>query len=164
MMAQNAATSLIDILESYSDFECEAAFKDVKNIQQYYDEKKVLSIVGRTATGFPVDPKKVLTTEVDVSIAQSKKSPTHRSKANDFFINLFNSKAIEVEDLLESVNDIPGAEELLQKLRSRREQMEQGGGAGAGQPVPPELVQQVQQGLNPNPQSMQLLNRMIGRG
>lgn len=158
LMAQNAATSLVDILESFNDFMSDAAYKDIKNIQQYYDEKKVLNIVGRTAKGFPVNARKVLETEVDVSVAPGKKTPAHRMMANDFFINLFNAKAIEIEDLLESVSDIPYADELLQKLRSRREKMEQG--QMPQEEISPELIQNVRQGLNPNPRGMELLGQM----
>lgn len=158
VMAQNAATALVDILESYNDFECDAAYKDVKNIQQYYDEKKVLNIVGKTAKGFPVNARKVLETEVDVSIAQGKKTPAYRMLGNDFFINLFDKQAIDVEMLLESVVDIPGADELLQKLRSRRQQIEQGKTPDA---IPPELVQQVQNGLHPDPKAMEQLQGLM---
>ncbi len=158
VMAQNASTSLVDILESFNDFECDAAMKDIKNIQQYYDEKKVYDIVGKNAKGFPVDAKKVLNTEVDVSIAQGRKTPSYRMLGNEFFIKLFEKNAIGVENLLESVTDIPGADELLQKLRSQRQQVEQGQTPNA---IPPELIQKVQGGLNPNPQAMEQLEGLM---
>jgi hypothetical protein len=162
MMAQNAATSLVDLLESFKAFECEAAYKDVKNIQQYYDEKKVMDIVGRTAKGgSDVNPQKVLNTEVDVSIAQGKKTPSYKALANEFFLNLFNQQAISVEQLLESVVDIPGAEELLQNIRSQRQQAEQG---QMPEGISPELLHQVQAGLNPNPKAMDQLNQAVYGG
>lgn len=152
VMAQNAATSLVDIFENYNDFQQEAAYKDVKNIQQCYDEKKVLDIVGRSAKGVPVNPEKVLSIETDVSISPSKKTPVYRALANDFFMRLFEHQAIDVEQLLESVSDIPYADDLLQSIRSKREQMQAG---QVPEAVSPELIGKVQAGLNPDPRAVE---------
>lgn len=38
--AQNATTSLLDLLDSFSQFVIDAAYKDVKNIQQFYDQRE----------------------------------------------------------------------------------------------------------------------------
>ena len=157
-MMQSAATSLVDIFESFADFQQEAAYKDVKNIQQCYDEKKVIDIVGRTAKGVPVSPSKVLNIEVDVSIAPSRKTPVYRALANDFYMKLFESHAIDVEQLLESVSDIPGADELLQSIRSNRQQAEQG---QMPQGVSPELIQQVQGNLNPDTKSIEHMRGLM---
>lgn len=161
MMAQNAATSLIDILESFQEFEKQAAYKDIKNIQQYYDEKKVLSIVGDVAKGYKVDPRKVLTTDVDISITPSQKTPVHRALANEFYKFLFEQKAIGIEQLLESVSDIPYADELLQSLRSQREAIEQGAPGSAIQGVEPGLVQAMQQKLDANPEAVAQLQQAV---
>lgn len=157
-MLQSAAVSLVDIFESFADFQQEGAYKDVKNIQQCYDDKKVIEIVGRTAKGVPVSPQKVLNTEVDISVSPSRKTPVYRALANDFFIKLFEMQAIDVEQLLESVSDIPYADELLQSIRSKREQMAQG---QTPEPVSPELIQKVQQGLNPNPQAVEQMRSLM---
>ncbi|MBP5545741.1 MAG: hypothetical protein J6X59_00455 [Bacteroidales bacterium] len=157
-MMQSAATSLVDIFASFNDFQEESAYKDIKNIQQCYDEKKVLNIVGRTAGGLNVDPTKVLNTEVDISVSPSRKTPIHRALANDFFIKLFEMQAIDVEQLLESVSDIPYADELLQSIRSKREQMANG---QTPEPVSPELMQKVQQGLNPNTESVERMRGLM---
>lgn len=158
VMAQNAATSLVDIFESYGDFQQAAAYKDIKNIQQCYDEKKVYDIVGRTAKGVPVDPKKVLTCEVDISVSPSKKTPVYRAMANDFYMTLFEKEAIDVEQLLESVSDIPYADELLQSIRSQRERVQQG---QVPEGVSPELIQKVQSGLNANPKATEQLAKLM---
>ena len=157
-MMQSAATSLVDIFECFADFQQDAAYKDVKNIQQCYDEKKVIDIVGRTAKGVPVSPSKVLNTEVDVSIAPSRKTPVYRALANDFYMKLFEAQAIDVEQLLESVSDIPGADELLQSIRSNRQQAEQG---QMPQGVSPELINQVQENLSPNTKSIEQMRGLM---
>ena len=39
--------TLLDILDSFSGFVIDAAYKDVKNIQQFYDDKRVFNIAGK---------------------------------------------------------------------------------------------------------------------
>lgn len=56
--AQNATTSLLDLLDSFSQFVVDAAYKDVKNIQQFYDQKRTFNIAGRQATQIEYDPEK----------------------------------------------------------------------------------------------------------
>ncbi|MCD8287424.1 MAG: hypothetical protein LUC18_01075, partial [Porphyromonadaceae bacterium] len=62
---QNATTSLLDLLESFSSFVVDCAYKDVKNIQQFYDEKRVFDISGKTVE---YDPEKIQDAEFDLSI------------------------------------------------------------------------------------------------
>ena len=47
---QNATMTLLDILDSYSMFVMDAAYKDIKNIQQFYDRKRVFNIAGKNAS------------------------------------------------------------------------------------------------------------------
>lgn len=158
VMAQNAATSLLDIIESYNDFMCDASYKDVKNIQQFYDEKKVLDIAGRTASGVNINPRKVLDTEVDISIAPSKKTPVYRAIADEFYMTLFQQQAINLEQLLEQVS-VEGSDELLQQIRSQRQAAEHG---QMPQGVDPALIGKVQQGLNADPKAMAQLQEAVG--
>lgn len=158
VMAQNAATSLLDIIETFNDFMCDASYKDVKNIQQFYDEKKVLNIAGRTASGVNINPRKVLDTEVDISIAPSKKTPVYRAIANEFYMTLFQQQAINLEQLLEQVS-VEGSDELLQQIRSQRQAAELG---QMPQGVDPALIDKVRQGLNADPQAMAQLQEAVG--
>lgn len=48
--AQNASTSLLDLLDTFSSFVKEGAYKDVKNIQQFYDTPRVFNIAGKNST------------------------------------------------------------------------------------------------------------------
>lgn len=78
---QSATTSLLDILETYSDFVREGAYKDVKNFQQYYDDKKTCSIAGKEAI---YDPEKLSEVEFDLSITESTATPAYRAMQNEF--------------------------------------------------------------------------------
>lgn len=143
---QNATVALLDTLDSFSAFLKDGATKDVKNIQQYYEVAKVISIAGADS----IDPKKIKDVEFDLSIVDSTSTPIYRAMANDMLINLFELKAITVEQLLEFGN-FPFADALLQNIKSQREQLESGQMPDG---LSPELAQQAQQGAD-----MQSVNR-----
>lgn len=158
MQTQNATTSLRRILDSFQDFILDAAYKDVKNIQQFYDQKRTFNIAGRASAQAVYDPAKIRDVEFDLSIIPSQTSPVYRAIANDFLMELFKSNAISAEQLLQ-VGDFPFADELLQNIHSQKEQLERG---QMPEGVSPELMQRAQQGLRANPQAMQLLQQAAG--
>lgn len=137
---QNAATALLDVLDSYSMFVREAAYKDVKNIQQFYDDKRMINIVGKNAY-VEYDPTKVRNVEFDLSIVESTATPAYRQMATQVLMQLWQAQAISTEMLLEHA-DIPYADELLQALNSQKEQLEQGKVPDA---LSPELQQRIAQ-------------------
>lgn len=122
---QNATTSLLDILDSFQEFVRDASYKDVKNIQQFYDDRRVFNISGRPGAKAVYDPAKIRDVEFDLSIVPSQSTPAYRSMANDFLMQLFQSNAISVEQLLQAGN-FPFADGLLQSIRSQKEQLERG--------------------------------------
>ena len=141
---QNATTSLLDLLESFSQFVIDGAYKDVKNIQQYYDSKRVFNISGRSGTQIEYDPKKIRDIEFDLSIVESTSTPAYRMMANDFLMEIWRSNQISLQQLLEH-GDFPFADELLQSLNSQQEQLENGQTPEA---LSPEIMKQAQQGAN----------------
>lgn len=146
---QNATTSLLDILDTYNAFVRDAAYKDVKNIQQFYTQARTIAIAGKGAY-VRYEPKKLRDIEFDMSISDSTSTPIYRMFANDVLMQLYQSQAITVEMLLEH-GDFPFADKLLQSLRSQREAMQQGQQPGA---LPQEALQAVQQQANPQAQPM----------
>lgn len=150
---QNATMSLLDLLECFSGFVVDAAYKDVKNMQQFYDSKRVFNIAGKSGAEIEYDPKKVRDVEFDMSITESTTTPAYRHLANDMLMQLWQSQAISVEQLLEH-GDFPFADELLQSIKSQKEQLAQG---QIPDGISPQLMQQVQQGAN-----MQAVDRLHG--
>ena len=155
--AQNATTSLLDLLDTFSSFVRDGAMKDVKNMQQYYDTPRVFNIAGKNATLVEYDPKKIRDVEFDLSIVESTSTPAYRAIANDMLMQLWEAKAISVQQLLEN-GDFPFADSLLQSIKSQQEQIEQGQTPDG---ISPELAQQVQQGANMQAveQGQQMLQR-----
>ncbi len=141
---QNATMSLLDLLESFSGFVIDGAYKDVKNMQQYYDTKRVFNIAGKVGTQIEYDPKKIANVEFDLSITESTTTPVYRQLANDALMKFWEKNAINIEQLLEH-GDFPFADELLQSIKSQKEQLEQGQIPSG---ISPQLMQQSQQGAN----------------
>ena len=151
--AQNATTSLLDLLDSFSQFVVDAAYKDVKNIQQFYDQKRTFNIAGRQATQIKYDPEKIRDTEFDLSIVESTATPVYRQIANDYLVLFWQSGQITLQQLLE-VGDFTFADQLLQSIKSQQQQMQQG---QTPEGVPPELMQQAQNGAD-----MNAVNKLYG--
>lgn len=148
---QNATMTLLDLLESYSGFVIDGAYKDVKNMQQFYDGKRVFNIAGKSGAQIEYDPKKIRDVEFDLSITESTTTPAYRHLANDILMQLWQAQAISVEQLLEH-GDFPFADELLQSIQSQKEQLEQG---KVPEGISPQLMAQAQQGAD-----MRSVNRL----
>ncbi len=140
---QNATTSLLDLLESFSSFVKDGATKDVKNMQQFYDTKRIFNIAGKNAQ-VEYDPKKIRDVDFDLSIIESTSTPAFRQIANEILLKLWDRQAISVEQLLE-YGDFPFADDLLQSIQAQKEELEQG-----VQPksISPHLLAQAQQGAD----------------
>jgi hypothetical protein len=142
---QNSTTSLLDLLESFNQFICDAAYKDVKNIQQYYDDKRIANIAGKSGViKVGDDDQKIHDVEFDLSIVQSTATPAYRAITNDFLMEIWRSGQISLQQLLQT-GEFPFADELLQNLKSQEEQLANG---QVPQGLSPELKQQVQQGAD----------------
>ena len=154
---QNATTSLLDLLDSYSTFVVDGAYKDVKNIQQYYDSKRVFNIAGKSGTQVEYDPKKIRDVEFDLSITESTTTPAYRQMANDFLMEIWRTGQISLQQLLEHGN-FPFSDELIQSLQSQQEAVAQG---ETPQGLSPQLQQQIQQQAPANPQAMKMAQQML---
>ena len=154
---QNATTSLLDLLDSYSTFVVDGAYKDVKNIQQYYDSKRVFNIAGKSGAQVEYDPKKIRDVEFDLSITESTTTPAYRQMANDFLMEIWRTGQISLQQLLEHGN-FPFSDELIQSLQSQQEAVAQG---ETPQGLSPQLQQQIQQQAPANPQAMKMAQQML---
>lgn len=143
---QNATTSLLDLLDSFSTFVIDGAYKDVKNMQQFYDSKRLFNIAGKSGTQVEYDPEKISDVEFDLSIVESTSTPAYRQMANEFLMQIWNAGQITLEQLLEN-GDFPFADNLLQSLQTQKQQMMNGQQV---QPLPTNLQNQVRQGADMN--------------
>ncbi len=144
--AQNSTTSLLDLLESFSTFVIDCAYKDVKNMQQFYDSKRVFNIAGKSGAQIVYDPQKIRDVEFDLSIAESTSTPAYRQIANEFLVEIWKAGQINLQQLLQ-FGDFPFADDLMQSIQSQQEAAQAGQDT---QGIPQELMQQAQQGADMN--------------
>jgi hypothetical protein len=140
---QNATTTLLDILDSYSMFVVDGAYKDVKNMQQFYDTKRVFNIAGKNAQ-VEYDPIRIRDVEFDLSISESTSTAAYRQLANEFLLEIWRAGQISLQQMLQT-GSFPFADELLQSLQSQQQQLEQGQTPDG---LSPELMAQAQQSAN----------------
>lgn len=121
---QNATTSLIDILESFAEFLNDGAYKDGKNILQFYDDDRILKIAGEL--GIDLDGKTggIRNMEYDIVMVDGTSSPTYRAISNDYLIQFWQAGQITMAQLLE-YGDFPFGDKLLQSLRAQQEAMQE---------------------------------------
>lgn len=114
---QNSTLSLLDILESFSDFVKEGACKDVKNIQQFYDYSRVVTINGVKGTRrVTYNPDRIRNVEFDLAITEGMRSAAYRQMANESLEKLWNAGAITAEQYLR-YGDFPYTGELLSEMK-----------------------------------------------
>lgn len=145
---QNASTSILDLLESYDDMILQGASKKVKNIQQFYDTARKLSIAGKQAA-VVYDPALFGNVDFDLSINESIDTPAARAISNELLMQLLQMGAINVKQLLEN-GTFPFADKLLASLKAdeqaaMQQQMaaQQGGqpaDGGGQQPMMPQAA------------------------
>lgn len=152
---ENATKSLLDMLDTFSDFVIEGAYKDVKNMQQFYTEKRVFNIAGRNTT-IEYEPDKIKDTEFDLSITESTSTPAYRIMADNMLLQLYQSQAISVEQLLEFGN-FPFSDDLLQSIKSQKEQASQG---QAPEGMSPQVMQQL--AAQADPKAVAMMQKAIG--
>lgn len=119
--ANNASNSIIDLLESFSSFIISGMYKKSKNIQQFYDDRKIVKIVGRKGY-VQWDPETMGGVDFDISISESFDTPVYRALSNELLLQLLNSKQISLEQMLE-VGNFPFADQLLQLIQARQEEL-----------------------------------------
>ena len=68
---QNATRSLIDILDTFRGFLLDGAYKDLYNIQQFYDHRRTYSIAGNETGSIAYDPEKMQDVEFDIEVIRN---------------------------------------------------------------------------------------------
>lgn len=112
---QNATTSLLDLLETFDEFKRDAAYKDISNIQQYYTDRQMLNIAGKS---MEYDPERVSDVEFDLSVVSGAQTPAYQAVMNEFLLEIWKGGQITLEEML-SAGRFPFADRLLQIVSNR---------------------------------------------
>lgn len=122
----NSSTPIAAVLEDVREFmECHAT-KKVKNLAEFYDQKRWELIAGRVDDilgNRNINLNEVSDIEFDVIIRESTSSPVYRAVANDMLLELFKGGAIDFETMLEC-GDFPFGDTVLQKTQARRAELQ----------------------------------------
>lgn len=121
--ANNASTSVIDLLETYSSFLTADAKKKLKNIQQFYDEPMTVKVAGKSAV-VRYDPQTMGGIDFDLAISESYDTPVYRALNNELLLQLLNAKQITIEQMLQ-VGAFPFGDRLLQLIQAQKRELEQ---------------------------------------
>ncbi|MDR1883065.1 MAG: PAS domain-containing protein [Prevotella sp.] len=152
--AQNAATNIIHLVNSFNSLRSDRDIKLMKVLQQYYDSRKFINTAGSyySKESKYYNPERVQNSEMDISLSQSTSTVAYRSVMDTFLLDMFKGGAITLKMMLENSN-LPFKDRLLQSVESAEQSAEEGQMNG----FTPEMMQQVQGGSNP--EAMAMLNQ-----
>ncbi len=156
--AQNATINSVDYMGVFNSFKQSRDMKALKVITQYYKEKRFLAISGNVYRdeAAEYDPSMVQQLDFDVVVTQGMNTPVYRAVIDDTLMALLESQAIDIELFLEHTT-LPFADKLLQSIKQKREEIQNGIPGQAN--IPPEMLAQAQ---GADPRAMQMMNQAVG--
>jgi hypothetical protein len=145
--AQNAATTVIDIMNSYGFFIKKRDWKILKTILQFYKEKRYLHIAGTDyeKEALEFDPEAVDGIDFDLTISEGNNTPIYRALMEDMLIKLLEMQQIGIEQYLQNTS-YPFADKMLEAIRQQKDNLMNG--MAPGMP-PQELIDQVNAQADP---------------
>ena len=143
---QNSSLNLKGLFDGFRTFRRRRDTKLMKTIQQYYGEKRYIDMAGSQYSEEAkwYNPQKVQECELEVTISEGYNTPAYQMMANDFLMELFRSRAVDVKTMLEN-SSYPFATKILESLKRNEEQMAKGLPAEG---IPPELMGMIAQQAN----------------
>lgn len=112
---QNAATSLMSILQDFTSFMESIATKKCMMIKQFYRKNRLVASRDKTMF-YEYDSLSARDVDFEITIKEAAATATFRSYVNDTAMQLLQFGAINVKQYLEVVN-LPYADELLQIIQ-----------------------------------------------
>ena len=116
----------------------------MKTLQQFYTDNRYIDLAGAQYSEEAkwYDPQKVQDCEIDITIAEGYNTPAYQMLANDFLMELFRARALDIKTMLEN-SSFPFATRILEAIKRNEEAAAQGGVLPG---IPPELIAQLQNG------------------
>ncbi|MCD8265632.1 MAG: hypothetical protein LUC33_00615 [Prevotellaceae bacterium] len=121
---ENATTSLVDVVMSFDSFIRQAARKEIMNLLQFYDSRRITYITGKEMPDIDT-PDRIFNVEYDISVHEEKRTAVFREKVNEQLMQIWQTGQISLEQMLET-GSFDFADDLLQSIEAdRQEQAEQ---------------------------------------
>jgi hypothetical protein len=139
--AQNSATPIASLMLRFGLFVKQIASLKLSNIRQFYDARRYEEIAGQLSTlaaQASVNFRLAGDIEYDLSVAQSTATPIYRALKTQILMDFATRGFIPPRFVLE-FGDVPGADEILQKLDSMQQAAQQ-----QGQEIGPDYQQKMQ--------------------
>ena len=142
---QNSSLNLKGLFDGFRTFRRRRDAKVMKTLQQYYNESRYIDLAGTQYSEEAkwYDPQKVQDSELDITISEGYNTPAFQMIANDFLMELFRAKALDVKTMLEN-SSYPFATKILEAIKRNEE------AAAQGKPlegISPELMAQLPAGM-----------------
>ena len=137
---ENSATPLASLMMRFGVFVRNIAKLKLVNIQQFYEPKRYEQIAGQISQVVntkEINFKLAGNLEYDLSVIQSTATPTFRAFKTDLLMQFAQAGFIPPRFVFE-FGDIPGADEILQRLDAMTQEMEQ---RAEGQQIGPGYAQ-----------------------
>lgn len=134
----NATLTNRDIFDTFFNWLKKRDRKIVQLIQQYWDSERVLRSSGSSGNSVDqviYDPDMIKDVDFDIALGQGENSAVYRQIIDEQLREFLFNQFITFEEYLET-SSMPYAEQLIEKLRERRQNMEAEGA------VPPGMEQQ----------------------
>ena len=139
---QNSSLNLKGLFDGFRTFRRRRDTKLMKTLQQFYNDSRYIDLAGAQYSEESkwYDPQKVQDCELDITIAEGYNTPAYQMLANDFLMELFRAKALDIKTMLEN-SSFPFATKILEAIKRNEEAAAQ---SGALPGIPPELMAQLQ--------------------
>ncbi len=137
----NSSVNSRGLLDSFRNFRKQRDIMIVKLITQFYDDNRLLSIVGEGSDveAIRYDPEKVKNVEWDLVTSDSVDTPIYRMMIDEQLNRLLELGVIDVETYLKN-SSYPFSDKMLQQIKSRQEQQQE-----LAAQADPEKVEKVKQ-------------------
>ena len=118
---QNSSLNLQGLFNAFKAFRRRRDTMVMETIQQFYNDQVYLDIAGSDYSDESkwYNPVKVKNANMDLALSEGNNTPAFQVLQNDFLMQLFNAKAIDVNTLLENTS-YPFATRLLESLKAKQ--------------------------------------------
>ena len=134
---QQAATPLASLMMRLGIFVKHVARLKLANIRNFYDAKRFDEIAGGLSTASmekSIDYSLAGNIEYDLSVTQSTATPTYRALKTQILMEFANAGFIPPRFVFE-FGDVPGGDEILQRMDAMEQAAQQSQEMAAGQPI-----------------------------
>lgn len=121
---QNASNTLVDVLFTFSNFLKEAMSKKMSNINQFYNEERIVMVAGSRFGGIKkYMPNLAKDVTFDLIVSEGMSNPQYKQAINAMYLDMFKMQIIDREQLLK-FGDFPNGDAILQDIQLKADEIQ----------------------------------------